>query len=298
MRIESIAISGFRCFGPDPLRVDFGGDLTAVVGPNASGKTALLQALVKCFGVTRAERAIEPTDFHIASDEDPTEPKDRDLTIDVIVALPEFATGAPPAATVAQVFRHMRIERPGAVPVCRIRLEARWEDDGTADGEITQELFWVETLDETVKDDERSTLSAADRALIQLYYTPASRDAARQVKATTGALAARLLRAIEWSEDTKTAVDEAQDKLTASFDEEAAIKAIATALDTRWSTLHDDESDTQPRLRVISRQFEEVVRRLGVVFQRGPAGIERGLESLSEGQQSLSTSRLLLPSST
>ncbi len=287
MRIESIAISGFRCFGPEPLRVDLAGDLTAVVGSNASGKTALLQAIVKCFGVTRAERAIEPSDFHIASDEDPTERKDRDLSIDVIVALPEFTTGTPPAATVAQVFRHMRIERPGAAPVCRIRLEAQWEDDGTADGEITQELFWVDTLDEAVDDDKRSTLSAADRALIQLYYTPASRDAARQIRATTGALAARLLRAIEWSDNTKTAVDEAQDKLTASFDEEAAIKAIATALDARWSTLHDDESDTEPRLRVISRQFEEVVRRLGVVFQRGPAGIERGLESLSEGQQSL-----------
>ena len=287
MRIESIAISGFRCFGPEPLRVDLAGDLTAVVGSNASGKTALLQALVKCFGVTRAERAIEPSDFHIASDEDPTERKDRDLSIDVIVALPEFTTGKPPAATVAQVFRHMRIERPGEAPVCRIRLEAQWEDDGTADGEITQELFWVDTLDEAVDDDKRSTLSAADRALIQLYYTPASRDAARQIRATTGALAARLLRAIEWSDNTKTAVDEAQDKLTASFDEEAAIKAIATALDARWSTLHDDGSDTEPRLRVISRQFEEVVRRLGVVFQRGPTGIERGLESLSEGQQSL-----------
>jgi putative ATP-dependent endonuclease of OLD family len=287
LRIESVAISGFRCFGPEPFRVDLAGDLTAVVGSNASGKTALLQALVKCFGVTRAERAIEPSDFHIASDEDPTERKDRDLSIDVIVALPEFTTGTPPAATVAQVFRHMRIERPGAAPVCRLRLEAQWEDDGTADGEITQELFWVDTLDEAVDDDKRSPLSAADRALIQLYYTPASRDAARQIRATTGALAARLLRAIEWSDDTKTAVGEAQDKLTASFDEEAAIKAIATALDARWSTLHDDESDTEPRLRVISRQFEEVVRRLGVVFQRGPTGIERGLESLSEGQQSL-----------
>lgn len=51
-------------------------------------------------------------------------------------------------------------------------------------------------LDAAVEDDKRSTLSAADRALIQLYYTPASRDAARQVKATTGASAARLLRAI------------------------------------------------------------------------------------------------------
>lgn len=287
MRIESITISGFRCFGPEPFRIELAGDLTAVVGSNASGKTALLQALVKCFGVTRAERTIDPSDFYIAPDEDPTERKGRSLSIDVIITLPEFTTGTPSAATVAQVFRHMRIEAPGAAPVCRIRLEARWEDDGTADGDITQEMFWVETLDAAVEDDKRSTLSAGDRALIQLYYTPASRDAARQVKATTGALAARLLRAIEWSDDTKTAVDEAQDRLTASFDAEAAIKAIATALDTRWSTLHDDESDTEPRLRVISRQFDEVVRRLSVVFQRGPAGIERGLESLSEGQQSL-----------
>jgi putative ATP-dependent endonuclease of OLD family len=164
LRIESITISGFRCFGPEPVRIDFAGDLTAVVGSNASGKTALLQALVKCFGVTRADRTVEPGDFHIASGEDPTEPKDRTLFIDVIITLPEFTTGAPPAATVAQVFRHMRIERPGAVPVCRIRLEARWEDDGTADGDIAQEMFWVDTLDTAIEDDKRSTLSAADRA--------------------------------------------------------------------------------------------------------------------------------------
>lgn len=48
-------------------------------------------------------------------------------------------------------------------------------------------------------DDKCHPVSAADRGLIQLYYTPASRDAAAQVRATAGALAARLLRAIEWS---------------------------------------------------------------------------------------------------
>lgn len=47
--------------------------------------------------------------------------------------------------------------------------------------------------------DKRHPISAADRGLIQLYYTPASRDAAAQVRATAGALAARLLRAIEWA---------------------------------------------------------------------------------------------------
>jgi len=50
---------------------------------------------------------------------------------------------------------------------------------------MTQELFWVDTLDDAIDDDSRSALSASARALIQLYYTPASRDAARQIRATT-----------------------------------------------------------------------------------------------------------------
>jgi putative ATP-dependent endonuclease of the OLD family len=287
LRVASVTIAGFRSFGPDPARIDFTGGLAAVVGSNASGKTALLQSLVKVFGISRAERAIEPSDFHVPPDEDPRERKDRELSIDVIIALPEFAGPNPPAGTIAQVFRHMRIDSPGADPVCRIRLEASWEDDGTTDGEISQELFWIETLEDPIAEEKRVPLSASDRALIQLYYTPASRDAAKQIRATTGSLAARLLRAIEWSDATKTAVDEAQTNVNESFDAEAAISSIADALNERWSALHDEKSDTEPRLRLISSQFDEVVRRLGVVFQRGPAGFERGLESLSEGQQSL-----------
>jgi AAA domain len=46
--------SGFRSFGSKPVTVDLANDLTTIVGPNASGKTALLQFLSKLFGVTRA----------------------------------------------------------------------------------------------------------------------------------------------------------------------------------------------------------------------------------------------------
>jgi putative ATP-dependent endonuclease of the OLD family len=287
LRVASATITGFRSFGPEPVRVDFSDEVTAVIGSNASGKTALLQALVKVFGVTRPERAIEPSDFHIAKDEDPAERKERELSIDVLIALPEFAAGDPPAGTIAEVFRHMRIDAPRADPVCRVRLEATWEDDGTTDGEISQELFWIHTLEDMIADEHRVQMLASERALIQLYYTPANRDAAKQIRATTGALAGRLLRAIEWSPATRKAVESAQADVNASFEAEDAIKSIADALQGRWSTLHDDRSDTEPRLRLISSEFDEVIRRLNVVFQRGPAGFERGLDSLSEGQQSL-----------
>ncbi|OJH41789.1 ATP-dependent nuclease [Cystobacter ferrugineus] len=287
MRIKNVTISGFRSFGPDPVNFELAGDLTVVIGPNAAGKTALLQALAKLFGVTRAQRTIHRTDFHLAPNADPADRTPRDLFIDVIIELPEFAKGSATAEAIAPTFRHMRIEHPNAPPKCRLRLKARWEDDGTLEGEVSQELYWVDTLDAAPNEEQYHPVSPSERGLIQLYYTPASRDAEAQIRATTGALAARLLRAIEWSESTKKAVEEASQGLQATFNTEAAIKAISAALAHRWSALHDEKTDTMPSLSLIGRRFEEVVNHINVVFQQGPMGIERGLESLSDGQQSL-----------
>ena len=90
MRIESITIAGFRSFGPTPHRIGLAGDLTAIVGPNASGKTALLQALAKLFGLTRAQRTIQCSDFHLPVGVPPDDRTTRELFIDVIISLPEL----------------------------------------------------------------------------------------------------------------------------------------------------------------------------------------------------------------
>lgn len=287
MRIESVTLSGFRCFGPDPLTVPISSEITAVIGPNAAGKTALLHALSKLFGVSQAQRTVQRSDFHLSVGDDPDDREPKDLFIDALIGLPELADGTATSETIAPCFRHMLIDRPGESPVCRVRLEARWEDDGTIDGEISQELRWVETLDAEPVEDKCHPVSPADRGLIQLYYTPASRDAASQIKATTGALASRLLRAIEWSSKTEEAVQEATENLAAAFEGESAIAAIGKALQERWSGLHDEVVDTKPRLSLVSRRFEEVVNKIAVIFEQGPDGQERSLDALSDGQQSL-----------
>lgn len=287
MRLESVTISGFRCFGPVPLKVPLSPEVTAVVGPNAAGKTALIKALSKVFGVSRTERTIHRSDFHLAADVDPDDRSAKDLVIDVLIALPELADGTATPETVAPSFRHMLLPREDNPPVCRMRLEARWEDDNTVEGEVSQDLYWVDTLDEVPAEAKKHPVPPADRGLIQLYYTPASRDAGAQVRATTGALAARLLRAIEWSDDTRDSVDEATGALTEAFEGEKAIAAIRSALQARWASLHDEATDTKPRLSLVSRRFEEVVSKIAVIFEQGPDGYERGLDALSDGQQSL-----------
>lgn len=292
MHVESLTLTNFRCFGAAPTKVALHAELTTIVGPNGAGKTALLQALMRLFGVTRAQRTIMLADFHVPSSASASEAESaaestRTLFLDVVIRLPELADGSATAATVAPVFRRIHISAPGAVPACRLRLEARWDDDGTAEGAVTQDLFWVNSLADDFEERQKSRVGAADRGLIQLYYTPASRDAQSQIKATTGALAARLLKAIKWSQDTEDAVDSASKTLTAAFGGEDAIKAIDKALSKRWSYLHDGDIDTKPGLSLMSRRFEEVVARIGVVFQQGPTGQDRGLEALSDGQQSL-----------
>src|SRR5262249_49170598 len=133
VRIQSITIAGFRCFGPEPQLIEVAGELTVIVGPNASGKTTVLQALCKLFGVTRAERTVCRADFHLPPGVPPDYRTKRSLFVDVVIALPELAKGSATAHTVAPAFKHMQIAGPKATPVCRMRLEAQWEDDGTAE---------------------------------------------------------------------------------------------------------------------------------------------------------------------
>ena len=181
----------------------------------------------------------------------------------------------------------MQIAAPKATPVCRMRLEAQWEVDGTAEGEVTQNLYWVNKLGDNITENEKRAVSPLDRGHIQVYYTPATRDAETQIRASTGALAVRLLRAIEWSKKTRDTVDAATKELSKAFGAEAAIDAISAALSDRWKELHDEKTDTDPALTLTSQRFEEVVARIQVLFQQGPAAIERGLDALSDGQQSL-----------
>jgi len=284
VHVQSVTITGFRSFGPTAVKIELGNSLTAVVGANASGKTALLQALCKMFGVTQAQRTIHRLDFYLPPDVAPEDLSTRTLSIDAIIALPELAAGSATPQTIAPVFKHMQIAAPGGEPLCRVRLEAQWEDDGTAEGVVTQDLYWINIL---IDDDDKYPVAPIDRGLIQVYYTPASRDAEAQIKNTTGALAARLLRAIDWSEKTRDAIDDATTELAEAFRAEAAIGAMSDALSDRWSELHDNVTDTDPSLALISQRFEEVIRRVGVLFEKGPAQIERDLDALSDGQKSL-----------
>ena len=80
MKIAQLKLWRFRCFGSSdpaadgkpkalPIEVTLEGDITALIGRNGSGKSALLLAMQRLFGETREERLIRSEDFFVAPGE-------------------------------------------------------------------------------------------------------------------------------------------------------------------------------------------------------------------------------------
>src|SRR4051812_31852372 len=90
MRITTLRLSNFQSFGPSPKTIDLD-DLTYILGPNGSGKTAVLQALSRLFSPLTAQRKIRLEDFHVPAGQSAGKAQAGELSLwlEVDVELPE-----------------------------------------------------------------------------------------------------------------------------------------------------------------------------------------------------------------
>ncbi|MEZ5936198.1 MAG: AAA family ATPase [Alphaproteobacteria bacterium] len=284
MKIARVSIRNFRCFGPERTELVLQEQVTAFVGGNGSGKTALFQALAHLFGVTRAERTVTKSDFHIAHDEEEL-PDGRSLEIECLLGFPELDNNEGDSAdAVPDFFNHMAASGPDEPLRARIRLVATWIEDGTPDGMVEEDIRWITTLDDEFDWETCPKVSTVDRASIQLVYVPALRNAADRV---TELLKGRLWKAALWSADLAQRATEGAEIIQNQFDEEAPANFIIERLTRRWQQVYEGDTDTTPNLRLVESRVEELVRRAEFVFHPDEAGRGRSLADLSDGQRSL-----------
>ena len=88
MKLHSIRLSNFQSFGEAPTVITFE-DVTYLIGPNGSGKTAVLQALCRLFAFDPSLRRIKRSDFHVPADEDLV-PEERNLWLEADFEFPEL----------------------------------------------------------------------------------------------------------------------------------------------------------------------------------------------------------------
>lgn len=282
MKIESLAIRNFRCFGPEGVSIAFQSDLTTLVGNNGSGKTAIFQALSRLFGITASQRRVIKGDFHIGMD-DVDLASGSELSIECVLCFPELATDEDDPS-VPDVFYHMAASAEGAPLKLRIRLRATWEEDLTPEGTISEEIKWIPALDEGFDWDACAKVAPIDRSLIQLVYLPASRNAFDQV---TSLLKGRLWKAAHWSEALSHKAQTSSAELQKEFDTEEPAEFITKRLVKRWQEVHQGDTDATPSLRLVENRVEDLLQQAEFIFSPARGEGVRRLHELSDGQRSL-----------
>lgn len=286
MKIERLTLQGFRCFGREATTIDLEDSVTTLVGGNGAGKTAMLLALSRLFGVTSSQRRVRKIDFHLPLSQQELQ-SGADLSIDAILSFPELegVDGDDVGDAVPEFFLQMAVSEPKGQLKVRIVLKATWTDDGTPDGSIDEDIRWVRSLDDSYDwDDDCQKVAAVERGTIQLIYVPATRNVHEQV---TSLLKGRLWQAAKWSDEFRQKILETSKEIQDEFQDEQPAKFVLDRLEARWKQVHEADTHTTPILRLIENRFEEFVRKADFAFFPDEAGQERSSSDLSDGQRSL-----------
>ena len=284
MKLHSIKITNFQSFGKEPTEFTLE-EITYLIGPNGSGKTAVLQALCRLFAFDSSLRRVKRTDFHIPQNES-SPPDQRTLCIEADFTFPE-ATDDEDNSTVAPFFNHMRLDGVTGLPRVRFRLTATMDFIG----EIEEKFEYVLTQDGKTT----QSVSRADRSLIQLHYLPAQRNPSDHIAYNTNALLGRLLRAVNWKNESEN-VRTLTEQINTCLENNISVQTISEALKKTWEIVHKGSYFKEPKISFAHSEIENILRHMSVSFTPGHDEEIVDFSRLSDGQKSMLYLSLVLTS--
>lgn len=288
MKLETIRLSGFQSFGLEPTELGLE-DITYLIGPNGSGKTAALQALCRLFAFDPTLRRLQRSDFHVPFDEVEV-PSERQLWIEADFLFPELADDED-NSTIAPHFGHMRLDEPEGIPRVRFRLTATIG----LDGDIDETLMYVLDINADGSPLNTAQVPRSERNHIQVHYLPARRDPADHITYGTNALLGRLLRAVRWDAERDT-IKQLTDQISNSLAANPSVNAFSETLKTTWTTLHKGKFFADPKITFVASEIEALLRHLSVSFTPGHDDSLVDFSRLSDGQKSMLYLSLVLSS--
>lgn len=288
MKLQTIRLSNFQSFGAAPTEIQLE-EITYLIGPNGSGKTAALQALCRLFAFDPSLRRILRSDFHVPANE-AEPPAERQMWIEADFLFPELGDDED-NSTVAPHFGHMRLDEVDGTPRVRFRLTATMG----LDGDIEETLVYVLDVNPDGSPLSKGQVQRTDRNHIQVHYLPARRDPADHIAYGANALLGRMLRAVNWDAE-RAAIKGLTDQISDSLAANPSINAFSTSLKTAWSALHKGSFFADPKLTFVASEVEALLRHMSVSFTPGHDEQLVDFSRLSDGQKSMLYLSLVLSS--
>jgi predicted ATP-dependent endonuclease of OLD family len=288
MKLQTIRLSNFQSFGAEPTEIRLE-EITYLIGPNGSGKTAALQALSRQFAFDPSLRRILRSDFHVPFNE-AAPPAERQLWIEADFLFPELGEDQD-NTTVAPHFGHMRLDEIDGTPRVRFRLTATMG----LDGDIEESMVYVLDINADGSPLTTAQVPRSERNHIHVHYLPARRDPADHIAYGANALLGRMLRAVNWDAE-RTVIKGLTDQISDSLAANPSINAFSSSLKSAWSALHKGSFFADPKLTFVASEIEALLRHMSVSFTPGHDEQLVDFSRLSDGQKSMLYLSLVLSS--
>lgn len=284
MKLTKVIINNFRSFG-DSQVIGFN-DQTVLIGNNSSGKTTVLQALSKLFSDKQNDRMIKKSDFHLPKGSRPGE-NTRNLFIETIFEFDEL-DGTLCGPAIPSFFEHFTVSQDGAKPFLRIRLESSWEDDGTVEGSVDTQIYYISSDEDTIRDEDKHRAPRKDLDKIRVLYVPASRTPEKELGNASGSMLSRLVNSINWTEDEINEITDKIDELNNTFlSENGALTKINNEIQKSWKLYHEDNRFSQAELTINSSEMAGALRQITLKFSPTTTEEAFTVSDLGDGLRSI-----------
>ncbi|HHK6976362.1 TPA: AAA family ATPase [Streptococcus pneumoniae] len=284
MKLTKVIINNFRSFGESQI-IELNNQ-TVLIGNNSSGKTTVLQALSKLFSDKQNDRIIKKSDFHLPKGSRPGE-NTRNLFIETIFEFDEL-DGTPYSQAIPSFFEHFTVSKDGAKPFLRIRLESSWEDDGTVEGSIDTQCYYISSDEDTIRDEDKHRAPRKDLDKIRVLYVPASRTPEKELGNASGSMLSRLVNSINWTEDEINEITDKIDELNNTFlSENGALTQINNEIQKSWELYHEDNRFSQAELIINSSEMAAALRQIALKFSPTTTEEAFTVSDLGDGLRSI-----------
>lgn len=284
MKLTKVIINNFRSFGESQI-IELNNQ-TVLIGNNSSGKTTVLQALSKLFSDKQNDRIIKKSDFHLPKGSRPGE-NTRNLFIETIFEFDEL-DGTPYSQAIPSFFEHFTVSKDGAKPFLRIRLESSWEDDGTVEGSIDTQFYYISSDEDTIRDEDKHRAPRKDLDKIRVLYVPASRTPEKELGNASGSMLSRLVNSINWTEDVINEITDKIDELNNTFlSENGALTQINNEIQKSWELYHEDNRFSQAELIINSSEMAAALRQIALKFSPTTTEEAFTVSDLGDGLRSI-----------
>lgn len=284
MKLTKVIINNFRSFGESQI-IELNNQ-TVLIGNNSSGKTTVLQALSKLFSDKQNDRIIKKSDFHLPKGSRPGE-NTRNLFIETIFEFDEL-DGTPYSQAIPSFFEHFTVSKDGAKPFLRIRLESSWEDDGTVEGSIDTQFYYISSDEDIIRDEDKHRAPRKDLDKIRVLYVPASRTPEKELGNASGSMLSRLVNSINWTEDEINEITDKIDELNNTFlSENGALTQINNEIQKSWELYHEDNRFSQAELIINSSEMAAALRQIALKFSPTTTEEAFTVSDLGDGLRSI-----------